>query len=212
LADDDYVDGGVLQVIPVRAAVQLGATRIFALVALPLALDRDERNYAQSSAAQIGLRAMAMIAMADRQKENLQTPLPAGTTLSVIDPVVDVVGMFEIEQGLLRINTSYGWLRAADVLAVGDGELITTMAAQTHQVVQARVEAWNVEERLWASASGDDIAGDLAILRQHKERVHELMDQRKQLGFPVPEGCADWWSEYEIHGSGPAPDHLPALT
>ena len=31
LADDDYVDGGVLQVIPVRAATLLGASRIFAV-------------------------------------------------------------------------------------------------------------------------------------------------------------------------------------
>ena len=36
MADDDYVDGGVIEIVPVRAAVQLGATRIFAVVALPL--------------------------------------------------------------------------------------------------------------------------------------------------------------------------------
>ena len=37
MADDDYVDGGVVEIIPVRAAVELGATRIFAVVAVPLA-------------------------------------------------------------------------------------------------------------------------------------------------------------------------------
>ncbi len=50
MADDDYVDGGVIEIIPVRAAVQLGATRIFAVVAIPLTLARDERDYADAPA------------------------------------------------------------------------------------------------------------------------------------------------------------------
>ena len=40
--------------------------------------------------------------------------------MTVIDPVVDVVGPFEVEPGLMRINMDYGWLRAADVMADGD--------------------------------------------------------------------------------------------
>ena len=38
MADDDYVDGGVVEIVPVRAASTLGATRIIAVVAVPLAL------------------------------------------------------------------------------------------------------------------------------------------------------------------------------
>ena len=119
MADDDYVDGGVIEIIPVRAAVELGATRIIAVVAVPLVLPRDERDYADAPAGYIGLRAMAMIGIADRQLANLRTPLPSGTTLTTVDPVVDVVGLFEVQPGLLRINKDYGWLRAADVMAEG---------------------------------------------------------------------------------------------
>ena len=44
MADDDYVDGGVIEIVPVSAAAALGATRIIAVVAVPLRLPRDERT------------------------------------------------------------------------------------------------------------------------------------------------------------------------
>ncbi len=128
MADDDYVDGGVIEIVPVGAAVRLGATRIIAVVAVPLGLPRDERDYAAAPAGSIGLRALGMIGIADRQRANLGAPLPEGTSLTTIDPVVDVVGLFEVEPGLLRINRDYGWLRAADALAEGDPDLLADVA------------------------------------------------------------------------------------
>ena len=111
---------GVIEIVPVSAAAALGATRIIAVVAVPLALPRDERDYAAAPAGYIGLRSMGMIGVAERQISNLNVPLPEGSALTTIDPVVDVVGLFEVEPGLLRINKDYGWLRAADVMAEGD--------------------------------------------------------------------------------------------
>jgi hypothetical protein len=202
LADDDYVDGGVLQVVPVRAAVHLGATRIIAVVAIPLRIDRDERNYSDDNAANVGLRALGAIAMADRQRENLAVPLPAAATLTTIDPVIDVVGYFEVQAGLLRINKDYGWLRAADVMAEGDATLLTEIAAETHRLTAARLQAWHLEESIWESSRAGDHAdpGVLSLLRELKRQVHEIVDQRKQLGFPVPDGCEAWWTGYEVHG------------
>ena len=202
LADDDYVDGGVLQLVPVRAAVQLGARRIIAVVAIPLRIDRDERNYADDHAANVGLRALGAIAMADRQRENLAVPLPPGATLTTIDPLVDVVGYFEVEPGLLRINRDYGWLRAADVMADGDATLLADVASETHRLTAARLQAWHLEETIWdtgRAGEGAD-AGTVAMLRELKGQVHEIVDKRKQLGFPVPDGCEDWWTGYEVHG------------
>jgi predicted acylesterase/phospholipase RssA len=210
LADDDYVDGGVLQIIPVRAAAQLGASRIIAVVAMPLILARDERNFTESQAANVGIRAMGLIGMAERQRENLATALPAGATLTTIDPVVDVVGLFEVQPGLLRINKEYGWLRAADVLAAGDPTLVADVADETHQLIRARLHAWHVEETLWAAPLGHQPIdpGTLALLRELKHEVARLLDHRKQLGFAVPEGCEAWWSDYEVHG-GLRPANLP---
>jgi NTE family protein len=210
LADDDYVDGGVLQIIPVRAAVQLGATRIIAVVAMPLALARDERNYTDGPATSVGVRAMGMIGMAERQRENLDARLPGTTTLTTIDPIVDVVGLFEVQPGLLRINKDYGWLRAADIMATGEPTMLAEVAAQTHHLIGTRLQAWHLEETLWAAkpAIQTPDAGTLAILRQLKHEISRLVDQRKQLGFPLPEGCESWWSDYEAH-SGTRPANLP---
>ena len=203
MGDDDYVDGGVIEIVPVRAAAELGARRIFAVVAVPLRLARDDRDYTGVPLGYIGLRSMGMIGVAERQISNLNVALPEGSVLTTIDPVVDVVGLFEVEPGLLRINKDYGWLRAADVLAESDAGIRADMADGTHAIVEARCEAWRLEESLWTStptgATDATDAGTLALLREQKERVRVLVDRRKQLGFPVPEGCEDWWLEYEVH-------------
>ena len=199
MADDDYVDGGVVEMIPVSAAAALGATRIIAVVALPLGITRDDRDYADAPAGYIGLRAVGMIGVAERQLANLAVHLPEGATLTTIDPVVDVVGLFEIEPGLLRINKDYGWLRAADLLAEGDAAVVADIVDGTHAIVEARREAWRLEESLWGARADHADPGTLALVREQKVRIHQLVDQRKQLGFPIPEGCAAWWSDYEAH-------------
>src|ERR1700722_5695951 len=211
LADDDYVDGGVLQNVPVRAALHLGASRIFAVLAIPLYTSREEHNFSTDQAANIGLRALGVISLADRQRENLGIALTPGASLTTIDPVVDVVGFFEAEVGLLRINRDYGWLRAADVMAEGDPTLRAGIAAQTHQIAEARLRAWHTEEKLWGSSpqGRDSQAGMCALLRECKLAVRDLVDQRKQWGFPVPDGCEEWWTEYEVHDAE-RPAHLPA--
>ena len=56
---------------------------------------------------------------------------------------------------------------------------------------------------------GCDSATTLALVREQKERIRDLVDRRKQLGFPIPEGCADWWSEYEVH-TAERPPWLPS--
>jgi NTE family protein len=212
MADDDYVDGGVIEIVPVAAAAALGATRIIAVVAVPLALPRDERDYAAAPAGYIGLRSMGMIGVAERQISNLNVHLPEGAALTTIDPVVDVVGLFEVEPGLLRINKDYGWLRAADVMAEGDAAMRADIAADTHAIVEERREAWRLEESLWAAGRiGDGDAGTLALVREHKEHIRALVDRRKQLGFPVPDGCEDWWTGYEAHTSV-RPEGLPAFS
>ncbi len=209
MADDDYVDGGVIEIVPVRAASALGARRILAVVAMPLTLPRDERDYADAPAGYIGLRSMGMIGVAERQLSNIDVHLPEGTTLTTIDPVVDVVGLFEIEPGLLRINKDYGWLRAADLLAEGDAGMLADIADGTHAIVEARRVAWRLEEELWAARSGATAdAGTLALVREQKERIRDLVDRRKQLGFAIPEGCAAWWSDYEVH-TAERPPWLP---
>ena len=59
------------------------------------------------------------------------------------------------------------------------------------------------------AATGRD-AGTLALVREQKEQVRALVDQRKQLGFPVPDGCEAWWTDYEAHTAERPPGLPPA--
>ena len=161
MADDDYVDGGVIEIVPGLAPRRrLGRPGSSPWWPCRSGCPDDERDYAAAPAGYIGLRSMGMIGVAERQISNLNVHLPEGTTLTTIDPVVDVVGLFEVEPGLLRINKDYGWLRAADVLADGDAGIRADIADGTHAIVEARREAWRLEESLWAAGRiGEGDAG-----------------------------------------------------
>lgn len=206
LADDVYVDGGVVNNVPVQAAANLGATRIVAVLAVPLVQPPDRRDFTRMSGAGIFLRSVGAVSFAERQLANLNPPLPPGVDLAVIDPRVDVVGPFEVAQGLMLLDMDYGWLRAADVTAAVGEDTRRRAAAASDAVVTARTQAWHLEEAVWRS--GRARPGDLALLGRRKRAVRDALDERKGLGLPTPAEATRWWSGYEEH-LGRRPSGLP---
>jgi NTE family protein len=210
LADDAYVDGGIIENIPVAAAAAVGARRIYALLAVPLDPPSDERDYAHASAPAVLLRAIGAISFAERQRANLNPRLPDGTELIVIDPVVDVIGPFEIARGLMLINMDYGWMRASDVTAGLDASAARRAAEATDAIVVARAQAWHCEEELWTPRPArPGRAADLAGLTRLKRVVRDALSERKALGLPFPHDATRWWSGYEVH-EGARPAFLPS--
>jgi predicted acylesterase/phospholipase RssA len=207
LADDVYADGGVANNVPVDAAAALGATRIFAILAVPLAQPPDQRDYARASGPLVFLRATGMIAFAERQRANLNPPLPAGTSVTVIDPILDVVGAFEVSQGLMLLDMDYGWMRAADILAEIDDATRRAAMAATDAVVAGRVRAWHREEAMWRAGRAG--RSDVRALAEVKRAVADAVATRKGLGLPTPPDADRWSAGYEAH-RGPAPAGLPA--
>lgn len=207
LAGDAYVDGGVVDNVPVAAAAALGATRIYALLAVPLAPTPDSADYAGASAPVVFLRAVGAISFAERQRANLAPALPAGTEVVVIDPHVDVVGPFDVARGLMAVNMDYGWLRAADVCARPPSPDVEKADEATDAVAIARTRAWHEEEALWAK--GWASASELTSLAECKRTVRDAMERRAELGLPAPEYAPSWWSGYEMHDL-PRPAGLPA--
>lgn len=206
LADDVYVDGGVANNVPVDAAVRLGARRIFAVLAVPLRLPRDATDWSSASGPAVYLRAAGLIAFAERQRANLAPQLPPGTELTVIDPLVDVVGAFEVAHGLMLIDIDYGWLRAADLLVEVADEGRRIAHETTDAIVTSRVLAWHREEAIWAS--GHASAAELRALAQVKGVIRDAVGARHGLGLPVPAAGEQWWAAYESH-AGPRPAGLP---
>ncbi|MHB8218774.1 MAG: patatin-like phospholipase family protein [Acidimicrobiales bacterium] len=197
MADDVYVDGGVANNIPVEAAVRLGADRVFALLAVPLVQASDPRDFTQVSGLSVFLRAVGAVSFAERQWANLNPPLPAGVNVTVIDPLVDVVGPFEVAQGLMLLDMDYGWLRASDVIADVDNAIRSRAMELTDTIVVARTEAWHREESMWATGSAN--AADREALASTKDVVREALVERRALGLAVPSGANSWWEDYETH-------------
>ncbi|MDA8315860.1 MAG: patatin-like phospholipase family protein [Actinomycetota bacterium] len=206
LAGDAYVDGGVVENVPVAAASALGATQIFAILAMPLELPVDDHDYANASALEVFLRAVGAISFAERQRTNLMPRLAEGTELRVIDPLVDVVGPFDVARGLMLLDMDYGWMRAADVCADISAVARQRSAEATDAIVVARTQAWHREEQMWSEGTASP--GDLAALRRAKRVVRDALNERKELGLPTPPDAARWWSGYEAH-EGARPSSLP---
>jgi predicted acylesterase/phospholipase RssA len=199
MGDDVYVDGGVLQNVPVRPAVLLGATRIFAILAVPLHQPPDTRDFTAVNGVDVFLRAMSAVAFAERQKADLAHPLGPATTLTVIDPTVDVVGPFEVSQGLMLLDMDYGWCRAADLLANVDETTRAQAVAATDAIVTARTLAWHREEEIWARGVGGPV--ELHRLRALKRTIRAAVEEREKLGVPTPPDAERWWAGHEVHSS-----------
>jgi NTE family protein len=206
LDGDVYADGGVVDNVPVGAAARLGATRIFAVLAVPLAQPPDPRDFTAVSGVGVFLRSVGAIAFAGRQHANLGTALPPGASVTLIDPVVDVVGPFEVAQGLMLLDMDYGWMRAADVMADVDPETRRRAALATDAVAVGRTRAWHHEEAAWRAGRAG--GADVEEIDRCKAAVRDAVAERKGLGLPTPPDAERWWTGYEVH-QGQAPAGLP---
>ena len=215
MADDDYVDGGVIEIVPVsrrrRPGGRPGSSPWWpcrsGCPATTATTPRRRPGY-------IGLRSMGMIGVAERQISNLNVRLPGGHHAHDGRPrgrrgraLRDRAGAPAHQQGL-RLAAR----RRPPGRAEADADIRADIADGTHAIVEARREAWRLEESLWAAGRiGEGDAGTLALVREHKEQIRALVDRRKQLGFPVPDGCEDWWTGYEAH-TAERPQGLPAFS
>lgn len=207
IGDDVYVDGGVLQNIPVQAALDLGATHVTAVLGVPLDPPRDPRDFTQVNFVGVFLRATSQIGFFERQRANLAVPRPPGVGLTVVAPTLDVVGPFEVAQGLMLLDMDYGWLRAAEATADVTDEVRQRAMAASDAATAARERAWYAEEALWHGA--EPTADALDALRATKRQVHRAMAERAATGLPLPPHTERWWLAYESHAE-PAPTGLPA--
>lgn len=189
-----YADGGIVANLPTHAAVALGAERVVAVVATTLDAPVDHRTVDELTLVDVHLRASELMFF-DQQRRSLD--LPSDVALDVVAPTVDVVGAFEVEEGLLRIDMDYGWLRAQEALAGLDAGTEVEARRLTDRIVVARDRAWFAEELVASGqpgADGDDVA-------RCKAAVATALDRRRSLGLEPPPGAEAWASEPELHAT-----------
>lgn len=198
LGDDTYVDGGVLQNIPLAAAVQLGAERIYTVVAVPVRDDRQ--SISMWSAQQLGF--------VQTQAENLAVTLPDGCVNTVITPSIEVVGSFEVHRGLMQIDIDYGRMRAEETLADLDDGQRRIVSECSDTITIERDRAWHLEQICLTAGAMTPERHE--ALRELKHAVRSAVRARTSIGFPEPESAASWWAGYELHGA-PIPDAFPPV-
>jgi predicted acylesterase/phospholipase RssA len=189
LGDVTYVDGGVLQNVPLEAAVALEATRIFTVLAVPLS--DPQRGLSRWAARELGL--------VSTQQDNLRVDLPAGTTNTVIEPTVEIVGSLEVHPGLMAIAIDYGRMRAEEALAESDPGLRALCTAASDAVSIERARAWRVERA--CLRAGEVSPARLDALLHLKDCVRRAVAARTALGFPDPPGADRWWQGWELHST-----------
>ena len=192
-AGDAFVDGGVLQNIPLQAAQSVGVTSCFAILADPLACPAPTQDYADADFVQVGVRAEMTVAFYGQQQRDLQAARSLGMAVTLIDPTVTVVSSFETEPGLLSVAMDYGWLRACAVTSPGSD---ATAHRAADQIAAGRVRAWYLEAGL--GGSGTDVD---AALKSAKAMVAAALEEWHGLGLALPEGADRWSTEPELHTS-----------
>ena len=191
LGAEHYVDGGTRENLPVEVAMtHLGATRCYAINSLPSGVPVDS-SYASKDMLAIVLRAAAGIMSDEVQLGDVVRAQAAGAVL--IAPEVDVLGVLEVDPGLLAIAKDYGYLRAAEAC-----EQATPAQEQvTRELVELRRRIWKAEQAWAAARSTEQVDPPVADLAGLKWQLRDLV---AQVPAPrLPPGAERWWQTWERH-------------
>ncbi|MBL8149287.1 MAG: patatin-like phospholipase family protein [Blastocatellia bacterium] len=140
LGDKSFVDGGIREVVPVKAAQEMGAEKIYAVVASESRLDR-EFSFSEESKKILkslgfpdtdpivridGIAKRALGCMLNELTEDdlrLRAKLKDNATLWTIRPTIvpELHDALTINPQLIRLSIDYGYMRAWDVVAIAGG-------------------------------------------------------------------------------------------
>ncbi|HEU5486282.1 MAG TPA: patatin-like phospholipase family protein [Microlunatus sp.] len=191
LGSEHYVDGGTRENLPVDVAMtHLGATRCYAIDARPTGL-ATEASFAAKDMMAIVLRAAAGIMADEVHLAGVARAKTEGAVL--VAPEIDVLGVWEVDSGLLSIAKDYGYLRAAEACE----EAGSADQQVTRDVVELRRRIWQAESSLITARAAHGHIDPPPELVAMKWELRDLVDQ-----VPAsrrPPGAGQWWRGWERH-------------
>lgn len=191
LGHEHYVDGSTRESLPVEIALtHLGVTRCYAVNSLPAGVPEDS-SYADKDMLAIVLRAAAGIMADEVQLDDVSRARAAGAVL--IAPEVDVLGVLEVDPGLLALAKDYGYLRAAEACEQASPE----EQRVTRKVVKLRRRIWRVEDELLATRTADEPVEPGPELAALKWQLRDLIAQVPRRRLPAD--ATQWWRRWEQH-------------
>jgi predicted acylesterase/phospholipase RssA len=193
-----FVDGGIRETLPVRAALDTGCERVIAVLASPLEMEDIRYETSPPAIVEYGLRLPEILANEIVQNDVAEVPEQPESIFTY--PTTDVTAPFKIDPGLVRINMDYGYMRGYDAtLAIADksvnaGEAFVLWIAEM-EIVRLRKEIWRLEHNV-VTQVGYPGAGPYfqsSILDEIRDLKCELLE----------------WTLWRFEASGNDPDSVP---
>jgi len=230
---ENYVDGGVREVVPIDAAVKAGATEVYAILASDSTMDAPASALSKQPLLSFDVGAANMADVINRATSDimgneigyndlqpyLDRSIP-GVNATVIRPDLDIHDIMTIDPGLIDIRIAHGYMRADDVYQAkqADPDRYLELAEQysadrnTQLIVQTRYQIWKLEYAAagWRLTYEEGrpkhpspwVGPDLAKIREVrvlKNKLYDLIRERKQKGGWVPAESDSWSGNWERH-------------
>src|SRR5205085_1013018 len=132
---DAYVDGGVREILPLQAAITLGATTVWAVQASPQAVEQSG-HYSGATGLAVAARAVGEVVWHQVAAGNEIVAM--GRDVRVIRPVVAVHESLQVDPGLIKISLDYGFMCAGDVFHSVD----SATAQLADRITSLRKDTW----------------------------------------------------------------------
>ena len=208
LGGETYVDGGVREILPLQAAVDLGADTVYAISASRPDLPAAPTSYGSAGIFEIISRSLTEIVINEIAMTDFGVRPQAGRPLPQIlniHPDVDIHGLTTIDPGLIQINRDYGFMRAADVIdQVDSGSRRYRISTD---IAMHRVQTWTLEntvagqpDPLQPFTPSAPPRPDLqAQVDTDKQALAGLLAERRALGGAMPAGIDAFSGRPEPH-------------
>jgi predicted acylesterase/phospholipase RssA len=212
---EQYVDGGTRENIPVAAAVDAGAHRVFAILPAPSEVSSTQAfNFggtispANSPMIKIAARCVEVF-LHEAQTNDVEPFGGFGVPVSVIAPSFNVHDTLFFNSGLISINMDYGYMCAFDEV-VADPARRLQLHMSSNAITALRIDIWAGEH----FANGESLPWQVrSQLRRtpnslNMQTVRDLKRQLRSLVLKriadssqqsVPTHRADWWQKWERH-------------
>lgn len=212
LPDGNFVDGGIRDNLPLRAAEEAGASSVVAILPSPAAMTAIDFT----GAAVTTIAARSFEALFDETLQNDLAPLRGYLMpVTLIAPQMEPYSMLTVDPGLIRINMDYGYMRAYDEMQP-DEALRAPLRKLSLDIVLKRLEVWGPiehhsegflmeEEKASFAAVGLQRAASseyLVATRDAKKELRVLCLQRQTLTRDAaanPKGIERLWQQWETH-------------
>jgi hypothetical protein len=227
-AKGTFVDGGVRDVLPMQAGLELGAERIIGIGGSVLGMRPLKHDENPDTFLKLGTRALDIVGNEVYRGEILEPSSGSGDAVEriLIHPWVRVHGSATVDPGLLRINIAHGYMTAYEGIknAIdGWGDLtpgaIFTIVASGWVITGLRRTLWRWEEaaiKEWVEIHGQWYPICVPVYLQqvrHRKRLlmtltvtrfkaakEDLASIPIRVGPDEGESIHEWWGAWECHG------------